>query len=939
MTKKQLTKRILLTLALGLTSLLPEVHALPDQGNYDNSFYASIVANGNVMNITGKQGNNILNWRTFSVSSGETVKFMDKNHYLNLVNGFDTSVINGTISGGGVVYLINPYGILFGAGATLDNVGSFVASTRDISDINQMAFLNDPRDTQNVLFSDDHASRHPDYFPNNSSFAPAISVAEIKLTNTPGGATKIMLDGPNGVILKDMDVFDLVSWISTKGTGGEVGIGTQDGKLPTLASAQNEKIYLTSGTSWAPYQGQTGIVRPYKQISNISELQAINKDIETVSAPYRYLLKKDIDASGVDFQTLGGGWDISGTFDGLGYKISNLKCAGNGLFGSFSGTIRNLNLIDANINGGQKSTGAVAGDFYGSMVNVYVSGSITGEKKLGGLVGYLHQEFNGKKSEIRNSHNIATIKNNGDDNTGGIVGTMEGSLYNVYNEGRVTGSETADTGTGGIAGGAKSSGGYQDSRILSVYNKGNVTGYGPVGGIVGVSEIHLGDTYNWGSTNATGWFYNNYWVNKIGWGGVRGADVYIGIMEYHSDVWRQWLNCYYWGTKDGAGGGTRILNRDELDAIFNSNYMKRTVTIGVTTPQIETPVVVPEPEPTPTPTPTPTAPANTKPVTSVVDNSNIPDSFDNVELQPLPVVNETPSTPKGNTTNPSNTKSSANPANSAKAVATSSSNSHPTKTKQNSVEGNSLPQTNLIQPLEEVRNAKVVVSTNPAVNQVKAEAARSVVGIDAGRIYDLVPINPEQVEVQVNLDPALKFYKSADGKKDIYVNPGYAKKGGLAVSGELYVYNLNTRTDGRVTMDIYNTYDAFGVVEYYDKDDNYLGCDIVKRKPSVIVNPIPDLVEKINDLMSNDVRVVGKHVAVEAPTGTTHIRVTNNTLKSIRLAVYDGVYQLFHTLSTALTIKNQLTDNSNSDDEEVKMKLVERVANKIIEKLGEETLK
>ena len=153
MSKKKLTKRILLALAASMASFLPSAFALPDQGPYDNSAYADkIKVNGKVMDIEGKYLNNIINWRTFSIASDEMVRFMDNNNYLNLVNGIDTSIINGTISGGGIVYLINPYGILFGSGATLDNVGSFVASTRDISDINQKAFLKDPSIVSILLF-------------------------------------------------------------------------------------------------------------------------------------------------------------------------------------------------------------------------------------------------------------------------------------------------------------------------------------------------------------------------------------------------------------------------------------------------------------------------------------------------------------------------------------------------------------------------------------------------------------------------------------------------------------------------------------------------------------------------------------------------------------------------------------------------------------------
>ena len=138
---KSLTARILLIVALGVSCVAPAAYALPSQGGLDNSKAANITVTGNQMNISGLGHNNVINWASFSVANGETVKF-NNNNYLNLVYGSDISRIYGTISGGNVVMLVNPNGIIFGRGAKLDNIGSFVASTRNISSINKKAFLN-----------------------------------------------------------------------------------------------------------------------------------------------------------------------------------------------------------------------------------------------------------------------------------------------------------------------------------------------------------------------------------------------------------------------------------------------------------------------------------------------------------------------------------------------------------------------------------------------------------------------------------------------------------------------------------------------------------------------------------------------------------------------------------------------------------------------------
>ena len=95
---------------------------------------------GNVLNVTNSNGA-IINWNTFSIGAGETTRFIQANassSVLNRVLANDPSLIYGTLTSNGRVWLINPAGIMVGAGGRVD-VAGFVASTLAISNENFLA--------------------------------------------------------------------------------------------------------------------------------------------------------------------------------------------------------------------------------------------------------------------------------------------------------------------------------------------------------------------------------------------------------------------------------------------------------------------------------------------------------------------------------------------------------------------------------------------------------------------------------------------------------------------------------------------------------------------------------------------------------------------------------------------------------------------------------
>ena len=94
----------------------------------------------NGMQIVNSPGA-IINWGGFSIGANRTVRFDQQtaqSAVLNRVTGQASSDILGTLQSNGRVFLLNPNGILFGAGARVDTAG-LVASTLNITDADFLA--------------------------------------------------------------------------------------------------------------------------------------------------------------------------------------------------------------------------------------------------------------------------------------------------------------------------------------------------------------------------------------------------------------------------------------------------------------------------------------------------------------------------------------------------------------------------------------------------------------------------------------------------------------------------------------------------------------------------------------------------------------------------------------------------------------------------------
>ncbi|WP_454254207.1 two-partner secretion domain-containing protein [Pseudomonas sp. Marseille-Q8238] len=108
---------------------------LPSGGNIVSGSGQIGSPNGNQLTIDQGSNKLAINWQSFDIGAGHKVTFNQPGTdaiALNRVLGADGSKIMGQLDANGRVFIVNPNGVLFGQGASV-NVGGLVASTLDLS--------------------------------------------------------------------------------------------------------------------------------------------------------------------------------------------------------------------------------------------------------------------------------------------------------------------------------------------------------------------------------------------------------------------------------------------------------------------------------------------------------------------------------------------------------------------------------------------------------------------------------------------------------------------------------------------------------------------------------------------------------------------------------------------------------------------------------------
>lgn len=447
------------------------------------------------MNITQNSTNGIISWGSFDVGGSATVNFKGPEsgyNTLNYVNGGNMSQIYGTINANnnGNIFIVNPAGVQIGNSAQI-NVGSLYVSNKYLNE-SELGDFNGSNINDLIDFS-------------KTANAELMSLGNIN------AATNVTFDGDRIVLDTERVIFEntnpnIKPTLNIKTTNADsvvLGYDAYDEDTKYNHTVNNEKTFNitkvninNNGHGNIIVNEKDATVKGYMWVEDVNQLQAIDTNLDG-----NYALRNSIDATATSswngnkgFKQIGTETNnaFTGKFDGLDYNIFGLTINRSGennvgLFGVVNGaTINNVTLVGGSITGDSR-VGGIVGNAIGEntvISNATNSASVTGNRQVGGIVGIITNNSN-NKSKVNNVINTGTINGNAGNDVGGLIGSLNNSQLtgNSYNLGAVTSSGHD---VGGLVGSASNST-IGDGTNL-VYNRLDVTGAYNVGGIVGNME-------------------------------------------------------------------------------------------------------------------------------------------------------------------------------------------------------------------------------------------------------------------------------------------------------------------------------------------------------------------------------------------------------------------------------------------------------------------
>ena len=202
----------------------------------------------------------VLDWSKFNVGTGQSMAFDGANTtFFNLVDGAaGKSQINGLIGGSGSVWVINPNGVAFGAGAQVNVGGLFAAAAGNIKNADALragtattpefsSFAGSVETAAGSRFTADQVALLGKTVSANGSFAAA------KLDI--GAAGRLTVDEVSGgrVSVNVADFADDPSEIGL--VLGEIAVANSDGQTGDLKAVSDRGIEVAAGGSVQTFEG------------------------------------------------------------------------------------------------------------------------------------------------------------------------------------------------------------------------------------------------------------------------------------------------------------------------------------------------------------------------------------------------------------------------------------------------------------------------------------------------------------------------------------------------------------------------------------------------------------------------------------------------------------------------------------------------------------
>ena len=478
----------------------------------------AVSGGGSTTTLTPTDANILINWYSLNLPAGQTLVFDQPSASsvaVNRVTGATPSNLFGSLQSNGTVFLVNPNGILFGPGASVD-VGGLVASAMNVKGLplvtspsfaaDMRSLLSQPRLQFEGAAGDVNLQANltvrADGFAGFYGDTVNVDGALAIIGGATAAAKTASWHNPNTLMLSAQGNINLNAPMAVQGTArlvletgqGSAGGGNSDYSVfaaPTLAKT----------SSFATRQGNAGRLEEYTVVSDFNGLRSLSGDAGNVA------IGANFSAAAPDLYNLNSiyiGFNTS-LLAGLGHEVSGWGTGNRGFSGlvypmvsALSGTMRDIGI---SINGTiDSSAGLVSWATDGAKIlNSYVKGgTIRSDVSIaGGLVGRTFGNVSIKNSFVT-SNVVVPWDDDSAATAGGLVGRAEGALV-------ITNSHT----TGGVSGAYNSGGLVGDSvgdvKIIGSYSTGAISGIGDTGGLIGnVRSATIEESFSTGNVHAKG---------------------------------------------------------------------------------------------------------------------------------------------------------------------------------------------------------------------------------------------------------------------------------------------------------------------------------------------------------------------------------------------------------------------------------------------------